>query len=55
MASYRMTQTEEVKEQWECDTRSVNGPLIDSDSQNLLSITLDVPLQFCCIDDEPDY
>jgi len=33
------------KERWECDTRSVNRPLIDSDPQNLLRITLDVPLQ----------
>jgi len=39
-----MTQTEEFKEWWKCDIRSVNGPLIDSDPQNLLSITLDVPL-----------
>jgi len=39
-----MIQTGEVKEQWECDTQSVNGLLIDSDPQSLLSITLDVPL-----------
>jgi len=40
-----MTQTGEVKEQWECNTWTVNKPLIDSGSQYLLSITLDVPLQ----------
>jgi len=40
-----MTQTGKAKKQWECDTWFVNGPLIDSDPQSLLSITLDVPLQ----------
>jgi len=39
-----MTQTGGAKEQWEHNTQSVNRPLIDSDPQSLLSVTLDVPL-----------
>jgi len=40
-----MTWTGEVQELWECDTWTITEPLIDSGSQNLLSITLDVLLQ----------
>ena len=40
------------KKWWECDIQSVNKPLIDSDPQNLLSITLDVPLHIL-VDSHP--